>query len=82
MRKPVRQLSLGERMKVEIVGSLLHRPRGLLSHEPANGVLRITGTTALVGTRDLGKRRRTPAPLVAIHNRRRFVRALLLSSLG
>jgi len=26
VRKPVRQLSLGERMKVEIVGSLLHLP--------------------------------------------------------
>ena len=28
VRKPVRQLSLGERMKAEIVGSLLHRPQG------------------------------------------------------
>ena len=27
VRKPVRNLSLGERMKVEIVGSLLHRPQ-------------------------------------------------------
>lgn len=34
VRKPVRNLSLGERMKVEIVGSLLHRPRLLLLDEP------------------------------------------------
>ena len=30
VNKPVRNLSLGERMKVEIVGSLLHLPRGAL----------------------------------------------------
>ena len=30
VRKPVRNLSLGERMKVEIVGALLHRPQGAL----------------------------------------------------
>jgi ABC-2 type transport system ATP-binding protein len=29
VRKPVRQLSLGERMKVEVVGSLLHLPQVL-----------------------------------------------------
>ena len=30
VNKPVRNLSLGERMKVEIVGALLHRPAGAL----------------------------------------------------
>ena len=55
---------------------------GLLFHERAKRRLRIAGTTALVGTRDLGERRRTPAPLVAMHNHRRSVRALLLGSLG
>src|SRR5215213_7639028 len=34
VRKPVRNLSLGERMKVEIVGSLLHRPQVLFLDEP------------------------------------------------
>jgi ABC-2 type transport system ATP-binding protein len=34
VRKPVRNLSLGERMKVESVGALLHRPRVLFLDEP------------------------------------------------
>jgi ABC-2 type transport system ATP-binding protein len=38
VRKPVRQLSLGERMKAEIVGSLLHRPKVLFLDEPTIGL--------------------------------------------
>jgi ABC-2 type transport system ATP-binding protein len=38
VRKPVRNLSLGERMKVEIVGSLLHRPQVLFLDEPTLGL--------------------------------------------
>ena len=38
VKKPVRNLSLGERMKVEIVGALLHRPRVLFLDEPTLGL--------------------------------------------
>ena len=37
VKKPVRNLSLGERMKVEIVGSLLHLPKVLFLDEPTIG---------------------------------------------
>ena len=38
VNKPVRNLSLGERMKVEIVGALLHRPKVLFLDEPTIGL--------------------------------------------
>ena len=38
VNKPVRNLSLGERMKVEIAGSLLHRPAVLFLDEPTIGL--------------------------------------------
>jgi ABC-2 type transport system ATP-binding protein len=36
--KPVRNLSLGERMKMEFVGALLHRPQVLFLDEPTLGL--------------------------------------------
>lgn len=36
--KPVRNLSLGERMKMEIIGSVLHRPQVLFLDEPTIGL--------------------------------------------
>lgn len=38
VNKPVRNLSLGERMKVEIAGALLHRPQVLFLDEPTIGL--------------------------------------------
>ena len=36
--KPVRNLSLGERMKMEIIGSLIHNPKVLFLDEPTIGL--------------------------------------------
>lgn len=37
-KQPVRELSLGERMKMELIAALLHRPRLLLLDEPTIGL--------------------------------------------
>ena len=65
VRKPVRNLSLGERMKVEIVGALLHRPAVLFLDEPTLGL-------------DVTMQKRIRA-FVAEYNRRHGATVLLTS---
>ncbi len=63
--KPVRNLSLGERMKVEIAGALLHRPQVLFLDEPTIGL-------------DVTMQKRIRA-FVADYNRRHGATVLLTS---
>ena len=65
VKKPVRNLSLGERMKCEIAGSLLHQPRVLFLDEPTIGL-------------DVAMQRRIRA-FVAEYNRRSGATILLTS---
>lgn len=65
VRKPVRNLSLGERMKMEIIGALLHRPQALFLDEPTLGL-------------DVTMQRRIRA-FVAEYNRRTEATVLLTS---
>ena len=65
VRKPVRNLSLGERMKAEIVGALLHSPRVLFLDEPTIGL-------------DVTMQRRIRS-FVAEYNRREEATVLLTS---
>jgi ABC-2 type transport system ATP-binding protein len=82
LNKPVRQLSLGERMRCEIVASLLHRPKLLLLDEPtigldvtAKAIIRdlikeesiTNGTTILLTSHDTGDMERVCDRVLVIH---------------
>jgi ABC-2 type transport system ATP-binding protein len=54
-RQPVRELSLGERMKMELIASLLHRPRLLLLDEPTIGLDVVAQVTIQKCLRDYNK---------------------------
>lgn len=81
IEKPVRQLSLGERMRCEIIASLLHRPRILFLDEPtvgldvvSKGVIRDLikqtseqdGTTVLLTSHDTGDMERVCDRVIVI----------------
>jgi len=85
MKKPVRQLSLGERMRCEIVASLLHAPRILFLDEPtigldvtAKAVIRdlirdrskADGSTVLLTSHDTGDMERVCDRVIVIHHGR------------
>lgn len=56
-RQPVRELSLGERMKMELIAALLHRPQLLLLDEPTIGLDVIAQVTIQKCLRDLNESR-------------------------
>ncbi|MDY0028500.1 MAG: ATP-binding cassette domain-containing protein [Pseudobdellovibrionaceae bacterium] len=83
--KPVRQLSLGERMRCEIIASLLHRPKILFLDEPtvgldvvSKGVIRDLikkasdedGTTVLLTSHDTGDMERVCDRVIVIDHGR------------
>ena len=83
--RPVRQLSLGQRMRCELVASLLHKPRVLFLDEPTIG-LDVTakalirdlvkerstseGTTVLLTSHDTGDMERVCDRVIVIHEGR------------
>jgi len=82
VRKPVRQLSLGERMRCELVASLLHKPDVLFLDEPTIG-LDVTakatlrdliydlsvrdGSTVLLTSHDTGDMERVCDRVIVVH---------------
>jgi ABC-2 type transport system ATP-binding protein len=56
-RQPVRELSLGERMKMELIAALLHQPRLLLLDEPTIGLDVVAQVTIQKCLKDYNARR-------------------------
>jgi ABC-2 type transport system ATP-binding protein len=61
----VRELSLGERMKMELIGSLLHRPRVLFLDEPTIGLDVVAQKNIREFIRDYNRRTRTTVLLTS-----------------
>jgi ABC-2 type transport system ATP-binding protein len=92
VQQPIRNLSLGERMKMEIVGSLLHRPRVLFLDEPTIGLdvtmqrrirtfiaeyNRRTGATVLLTSHYMADVEALCKRIIVIHNGRLLFDGLL-----
>ena len=56
LNTPVRQLSLGQRMKCELIGALLHAPRILFLDEPTIGLDAVTKLSLRAFLTDLNRR--------------------------
>jgi ABC-2 type transport system ATP-binding protein len=80
----LRRLSLGERMKMEIIGSLLHRPRVLFLDEPTIGLDVVAQTTIREFLSDYVKRERPTIVLTShyMDDISRLANRLLLISKG
>ena len=59
LRTPLRQLSLGQRMRAEVCGSLLHRPRLLFLDEPTIGLDAVSKLAVRSFIKELNQRRGT-----------------------
>ncbi len=71
-RQAVRELSLGERMKMELIAALLHSPQLLLLDEPTIGLDVVAQVTIQKCLRDYHTQaRRDDAPDQPLHARRR-----------
>jgi ABC-2 type transport system ATP-binding protein len=68
-RQPVRELSLGERMKMELIAALLHQPRLLLLDEPTIGLDVVAQVTIQRCLKEYNARR-SVTMLLTSHNMR------------
>ena len=56
LNRPLRQLSLGQKMKCELAGSLLHRPKILFLDEPTIGLDAVTKLSVREFIKDINKK--------------------------
>lgn len=84
VKKPVKMLSLGQRMRVELIGSLLHRPEVLFMDEPTLG-LDVVAQNNIIRFLNDYRRRYEPSILFTSHYMRdveRLADRVLLISAG
>jgi ABC-2 type transport system ATP-binding protein len=65
MGQPVRELSLGERMKMELIAAMLHSPRVILLDEPTIGLDVVAQANIQHCLRELNERKRTTVLLTS-----------------